>query len=124
MSADVYCQNQNTRFGSHINILQQNGKKWKQASCQRDRERRCVCNFALPENGVGIRCKTATLGKGCHENLHIKVVCLRIYLNCEKGIKERAREKDTLRLQVVEKQLGDAQGHLRNDYISSTFSTI
>ncbi len=29
------------------------------------------------------------LGKGCHENLHIKVVCLRNYLNCEKGIKER-----------------------------------
>ncbi len=61
------------------------------------------------------------MGKGCHENLHIKVVCLRNYLNCEKGIKERTREKDTLRLQVVEKQSGDAQGHLRNDYISSTF---
>jgi hypothetical protein len=78
-----------------------------------------VCDFALPENKVGVHCKM-----GCHENLHIKVVCLRNYLNCEKGIKERAREKDTLRLQVVEKQSGDAQGHLCNDYILSTFSTI
>ncbi len=59
MSADVYCQNQNNHFGLHINVLQQNGKKGKQASCQRDRERRCVCDFALPENEVGIRCKTA-----------------------------------------------------------------
>ncbi len=59
MSADVYCQNQNTRLVLHINILQQNGKKGKQASCQRDRERSCVCDFALPENEVGVRCKTA-----------------------------------------------------------------
>ncbi len=59
MSADVYCQNQNTRFWLHINILQQKGKKGKQASCQRDRERRCVCDFALLENEVGIRCKMA-----------------------------------------------------------------
>jgi hypothetical protein len=29
------------------------------------------------------------LGKGCHKNLHIKVVCLINYLNCEKGIRER-----------------------------------
>ena len=59
MSADVYCQNQNTRFGLHINILQQNGKKGKQASCQRDRERVCVCDLALQENVVGVRCKMA-----------------------------------------------------------------
>ncbi len=59
MSADIYCQNKNTRFGSHINILQWNGKKGKQASCQRDRERRCVCDFALTENEVGVRCKMA-----------------------------------------------------------------
>ncbi len=59
MSADVYCQSKNTRFESHINILYWNGKKGKQASCQRDRERRCVCDFALPENEVGVRCKTA-----------------------------------------------------------------
>ncbi len=53
----------------------------------------------------------------------MKVVCLRNYLNCEKGIKGKAREKDTLRLQVCSKQSGDAQGHLRNGYIWSTFST-
>ncbi len=59
VSTDIYCQNQNTRFGSHTNILLQNGKNGKQASCQRDRERRCVCDLALPENEVGVRCKMA-----------------------------------------------------------------
>jgi hypothetical protein len=82
-----------------------------------------VCNFALPENEVGVRCKTAAWERVVMRTCTFKVVCLRNYLNCKKGIKERAREKDTLRLQVVEKQSGDAQGHLRNDYISSTFST-
>ncbi len=61
VSADVYCQNQNNPFQLHINDLLWNGKKGKQASCQKDREREreCVCDFALQENVVGIRCKTA-----------------------------------------------------------------
>ncbi len=46
-------------FQLHINDLQLNGKKGKQASCQRDRERVCVCDLAVPENAVGVRCETA-----------------------------------------------------------------
>jgi hypothetical protein len=63
----------------------------------RETERECVCSVALQENVVGVRCKNGRLRKGrlcCHENLNIKVVCLRNYLNCERWI----REKDALRL--------------------------
>ncbi len=74
MSADVYCQNQNTHFGSHINILQQNGKKGKQASCQRDRERRCVCDFALPEIEVGVHCKTAAWERVAMRTCTLKLI--------------------------------------------------
>jgi hypothetical protein len=63
----------------------------------RDRERVCVCGLALQENVVGVRCKTAACERVdfvAMRTLNIKVVCLRNYLNCERGI----REKDTLRL--------------------------
>ncbi len=66
----------------------------------REKEREsvlCVCGIALQENTVGICCKNGRLRKGrlcCHENLNIKVVCLRNNLNCERWI----REKDALRL--------------------------
>jgi hypothetical protein len=64
------------------------------------------------------------LGKGCHENLHIKVVCLRNYLNCEKGIKRRATEERYIKITSLTKTSEGRQGHLCNDYISSTFSTM
>jgi hypothetical protein len=64
------------------------------------------------------------LEKGCHENLHIKVVCLGNYLNCEKGIRERVCVRERyIKIMNHRKTFGDAQGHLHNDYISSTFST-
>jgi hypothetical protein len=62
-----------------------------------ERERVCVCGIALQENTVGVHCKNSRLRKGrlcCHENLNIKIVCLRNYLNCERWF----REKDALRL--------------------------
>jgi hypothetical protein len=42
MSADVYCQITNNHFYTTPSVLYWNGKKGKQASCQRDTERVCV----------------------------------------------------------------------------------
>ncbi len=42
MSADVYCQKLNNRSYTEMSYLYSNGKKGKQARCQRDRERVCV----------------------------------------------------------------------------------
>ena len=41
-SADVYCQITNNHFYVTPSVLYWNGKKGKQASCQRDRERVCA----------------------------------------------------------------------------------
>ncbi len=89
----------------------------------RETERERLCVRLCVANEVGVRCKKGRLGKGCHESLHIKVVCLRNYLNCEKGIKERTTRERYIKITSCRKQSGDAQGHLRNNYILSTFST-
>jgi hypothetical protein len=43
MSADIYCQNLNNRSYTEMSYLYLNGKKGKQARCQRDREREREC---------------------------------------------------------------------------------
>jgi hypothetical protein len=43
MSADIYCQNLKNRKYTETSYLYSNRKKGKQARCQRDRERVCVC---------------------------------------------------------------------------------
>ncbi len=45
MSADVYCQKLNNRSYAETSYLYSNGKKGKQARCQRDREGVCVCEM-------------------------------------------------------------------------------
>jgi hypothetical protein len=42
ISADVYCQKLNNRSYAEASYLYSNGKKGKQARCQRDQERECV----------------------------------------------------------------------------------
>jgi len=42
MSADVYCQKLNNQSYTETSYLYLNGKKGKQARCQRDRESVCV----------------------------------------------------------------------------------
>ncbi len=42
MSADLYCQKLNNHQYAETSHLYSNGKKGKQARCQRDRERVCV----------------------------------------------------------------------------------
>jgi hypothetical protein len=43
MSADVYCQKLNNQSYAATSYLYSNGKKGKQARCQRERERESVC---------------------------------------------------------------------------------
>jgi hypothetical protein len=46
MSADVYCQKLNNQSYAETSYLCSNGKKGKQARCQRDRERECARDTA------------------------------------------------------------------------------
>jgi hypothetical protein len=65
MSADVYCQKLNNQSYVATSYLYSNGKKGKQARCQRDREREreSVCaRQRVAENRVGIRCKNGRWG--------------------------------------------------------------
>ncbi len=48
--------------------------------------------------------------------MHIKVVCLRNYLNCERGIRERESER-YIKITKVEKQ----SGTFRDIWITTTF---
>ncbi len=93
VSADVNCQNQNTRLGSHINILQQNGKKGKQASCQRDREREGVCDFALPENEVGVHCKMAAWERVAMRTCTLKLFVLETIQIAKGGLGRECERK-------------------------------
>ncbi len=56
MSADVYCQKLDNRSYAETSYLYSNGKKGKQARCQRERE--CE-RWRVAENRVGMHCKMA-----------------------------------------------------------------
>ncbi len=58
MSADVYCQNQNTRFSCTSTIYSRTERRGNRLVA-RETERVCVCDLALPENVVGVSCKMA-----------------------------------------------------------------
>ncbi len=60
MSADVYCQNQNVCFSCTSTIFSRT-ERWgnRLVARETERERECVCDLALPENAVGVRCKMA-----------------------------------------------------------------
>ena len=63
MSADVYCQNLNNWSYTEMSYLYSNGKKGKQARCQRDRERERVCERRrVAENRVDVCCKNGHWG--------------------------------------------------------------
>jgi hypothetical protein len=61
MSADIYCQNLNNRSYTETSYLYSNGKKGKQARCQRDQERVCE-RQRVAENRVGVCCKNGRWG--------------------------------------------------------------
>ncbi len=58
-SADVYCQNVNDQQHRQSSYLYQNGKKGKQASYRRDRERVCVRDGELQKMEVASVVKMA-----------------------------------------------------------------
>ncbi len=57
-AADIYCQIVNNAYLCNVIILDQNGKKGKRASTQRDRERVCE-RQRVAENEVGVRSKNS-----------------------------------------------------------------
>ncbi len=64
-SADVYCQNVNNQQHGQLSYLYQTERRGKKASCQRDRERECVCKrWRVTENGGSISCKNGRWRNG------------------------------------------------------------
>ena len=62
ISADVYCQKLNNQSYTGTSYLYLNGKKGKQARCQRDRERVCVRDRAWLKIELGSIVKNGHLG--------------------------------------------------------------
>jgi hypothetical protein len=56
-----------------------------------------VCNFALPENDVGVHCKTAAWERVAMRTYTLKLFVSN-YLNCEKGIKTRATRERYIKI--------------------------